>query len=129
MITLTEILEGTTPTYRSWLKDELGAAVQLAALSAVRLTFYSVHSGAVVNTRSNQNVKGANNVTISTLTGEVLWKLQEADTILIDVPKPTLGLYRAVFVFEWADVQAIQRQIVHEVTFQIKRAINAPFAA
>lgn len=128
MATLSEITEGTTPHFTATLKDEAGATVAGASLTAARLTYYSVQSGAIVNARSNQNVLNANNVTISGA-GAVLWKLLEADTILVDNPKPTVGLYRAVFVFEWLDAQSVPRQLVQESTFAIRRALNAPFTA
>lgn len=123
-----ELTEGETPRYTGTLRDEAGTVVPAASLSAARLTLYSVHSNAIVNGRSNQNVLNANDVTIGAA-GELQWKLREADTLLIDVPKPVRGHYKAVFVFEWSDAQSVPRQLVWVVTMYINRALNAPFAA
>lgn len=130
MPTLSTILEGTTPIYSAsfLLKDAAGVALTNVTFSAVRLTFYSLHSGAIVNARTNQNVLNANNITISGA-GALEWKMLEADTVLADAPKPIIGSHRAVFVFEWFDAQSVARQLVHEVTFTIRRALNAPFTA
>lgn len=127
MTTLLTITEGTTPTYTAILKDNEGVVVPAASLSAVRLRLYSTATGAVINSRNGQNVLNANNVTINNV-GLLTWKLLEADTILVDSPKPILGHHCAVFVIEWTDAQSVLRQIVHEVTFPIQRADYAPFA-
>lgn len=127
MTILPAITEGTTRTYIATLKGEDGIVVPASSLSAVRLRFYSTHTGAVINGRDGQNVLNANGVTIDN-NGLLTWKLLEADTILTDNPKPTLGHHCAVFVIEWIDAQSVARQVVHEVTFPIARAKNAPFA-
>lgn len=122
------ITEGVTPIYRGTLKDENGIVVPGSVLLAARLTVYVGGVGTIVNARDNQNVKNANDVTISEA-GAIVWKLREADTILPSGPKPGAWQHWAVFVFEWEDAQSVPRQIVHEVIFPIRRATNAPFTA
>jgi hypothetical protein len=122
-----ELTEGETPQYTATLRDEAGIVVPAASLSAARMTLYSVHTNAIVNGRTNQNVLNANDVTIGAA-GEIKWKLREADTLLIDVPKPPRGHYRAVIVFEWSDAQGVPRQLVWVLTIYINQALNAPFA-
>lgn len=122
-----EITEGETPQYTATLRDEQGVAVPASALTVARLTLFSAHTNAIVNGRSGQNILNANDVTIGAA-GEFVWKLREADTILVDSPRPKQGHYRAVFVFEWIDAQAVPRQLVWELKIAINRVLNAPFA-
>lgn len=126
-VQLPEITEGSTPFLTGTIKDEQGVVVSAASLTAVRLTFYSELSGQPVNGRLNQNVLNANNVTIGGA-GEITWKLLEADTLLIENPKPAVGFHCAVFVFEWFDAQGDPRQFTQDVIFPIRRVRHAPFA-
>lgn len=124
---LAEIEEGTTGIYTAILKDEAGVALTALPVAA-RLSYYSVVSATIVNSRSNQNVLNANNVTI-TAAGLLTWKLQEADVILVDTPKPALVRHRAEFVIEWNDAAAVPRQVGHVVELPIRALVKAPFAA
>lgn len=122
------ITEGSTPEYAVTIVDGNAETVGVAAITATRLTFYNVHSGAIVNDRWNQNIKNAHDVTISA-EGAVNWKLQEADTLLVGFPKPSLGHYRAKLVFEWNDHENVPRQFAPELNFYITGVPFAPFSA
>jgi len=126
---LIELTEGETATYTASLQDENGAPVSSASLSGARLTYYSVHTGAIINGRNNQNILNANNVTISA-GGALAWKLQEADVRISDAPiaDGAVVSHRAVFVFEWLDSGLVPRQMVREVTVKLSQAKNAPFS-
>lgn len=122
------ITEGSTPEYDVTIVDSSAVPVAAAALSAARLTFYNVRSGAIINDRWNQDIKNAHNVTISEQ-GAVSWKLQEADTVLVGMPTPSQGHYRAELVFEWNDGGAVPRQFTDTLDFYISRVPFAPFTA
>lgn len=121
-----EILEGSTPEYEAFLKNEQGVPVADSVLSAARLTLFNVSSGRIINQRYRQSILNTNQVTIDNF-GQLNWKLLEADTTLIGNPKPEVGQYRAVFVFEWSDAQLVARQAIWVVDLFISRVTLAPF--
>lgn len=93
------ISEQETPIYSFTLKDENGSVVPGSSLNSVTLTFYAVHSGAIINSRNGQNVLNANNVTISEQ-GVVTWTLQLNDVKIVDDTQLT-ETHRALFLFTW----------------------------
>lgn len=96
--------ERTTPRYTATLKDETGAVVPGSALSALRLTLYNLGSGAIINTRDDQNVLGTstavNGVTVSEA-GLLTWDLDEADLAIQSARVPVGGVERHVALFTW----------------------------
>ena len=85
--------------FQLWREDKHGVKtkVHLDVLSALVLDYFNHSSGAAINSRSDQNVKNANNVTVSDF-GEVKWTMQAADT----AATATDGtLERHVAVFKW----------------------------
>lgn len=97
VITTPVINEQTTGLLRFQLVDEAGAHFALAGLLTLTLTSYDKVSGNILNARDNQNVKNANNVTISA-TGLVTWHLQPDDTVIV---WDTVGSEVHVAFFEW----------------------------
>lgn len=68
--------------FRIMKEDKHGTKsyVRLDEISTLVLDLF-LTDGTAINSRSNQNVKNANNVTISTL-GEVVWTIQAADNTI-----------------------------------------------
>jgi hypothetical protein len=122
------VLEGQTVTYTTTLLDEASVAVPAAAFTAIRLTYYSVQSGAIINSRNNQSILNANEVTVDGA-GLLTWKLQEADVTMTESPKPSVTTYRAVMVYEWLDAATVPRQAVREIDVTIQAITNGPFTA
>ena len=75
------ILEQATPAICVTIQDEDGNALALADLATIVLTQYlKGHSSTIINSRDNQDIKNANNVTIHATSGLLTWNLQTADT-------------------------------------------------
>jgi len=107
------ILERTTRRYQTTIKDEDGAVVPAANLSTLKLTLFSLHSGAILNSRSAQNVLNQNNVTVDTQ-GLLRWTLQPADNAILD---DTLNIEVHRALFEW-NYQG-GKEGKHEVDFYV----------
>jgi hypothetical protein len=69
-------------------------------ISTMTLTYFLYSTGAAINSRTAQNVKNTNNVTVSE-TGEVKWSLQAADTTCVDTTLDDGKLERHDAVFKW----------------------------
>lgn len=120
--------EGTTPIYSTVLKDENGVALTGLPFTGVRLSYYSTLTGTIINSRTNQNILNANNVTIDGA-GLLKWKLQEADVVLTDgATVPSVVRCRAEIVIEWLDADSVPRQIAHDLEIPIRRLVKRPFA-
>lgn len=75
--------EGSTAHYTAILKDEAGTVVPAAAIGALTLTLSNVADGAIINSRTGQNVLNQNNVTVDA-NGLLTYTLQPADTAIQD---------------------------------------------
>lgn len=80
----------TTGLFSGTLLDEDGDAIPLANINSFTLTVRDAMTGSTINSRSNQNVLNANNVTINNTTGAVNWSIQVGDT----TPASTATSYR-----------------------------------
>ena len=76
--------EGTGAIYTATLEDSTETAIPSANISAITLTFYDVASGDIINSRDDQDVKNANNVTIHSTSGLLTWTMQAADNVIVD---------------------------------------------
>ena len=79
-------LAGTTGKFTATLRDSAGSAIAYtgasdAGLQTLTLTLKDAETGAVVNSRSAQNVLGSNNVSV-TSGGALTWHVQTADTAI-----------------------------------------------
>ena len=95
------ILEKTMPVYTVTLLDETDAAVPLTSISAITLTLYDRHTGGTINSRSAQNIKNANNVTIHATSGLLTWSMQEADNAIQDSTLPAEIEEEHIALFQW----------------------------
>ena len=83
------ITEGSTPTYVAVLEKAVFLGTQvthkplpLAEISAITLTYTNDADSSVINSRNAQDVKNANNVTI-TERGELFWYIQTGDAKIV----------------------------------------------
>lgn len=94
--------------------DQAGAAVPLAAVSAIALSLYDRLTGRVLNTRSRQNVLNTNNVTYHATSGLLTWSVQPADNAIVD-DRLELETHIAEFSLTWTGGQATHKAAL-EVT-------------
>ena len=82
------VKEGTTALITVTLVDATGAPIQLTSISTATLTLWNgemAEGGSnVINSRTAQNVKNANNCTIHATSGLFTWTVQAADATVID---------------------------------------------
>lgn len=94
------ILEGTTPEITATLKNKAGAAILLVDLLTIKLSLYSMAdppTHTIINARSEQDVKNANNVEIDA-NGNLKWQTVPAD---MDVLNTALKLEKHHALFVW----------------------------
>lgn len=114
-----EVNEKTTPTYRATIKDDQDPpqAIPLATLLTLTLTLYVVNADGtttILNSRSQQNVLNANNVTVDA-TGHLAYTLQIADTTIANAALP---FERHIALFEWT--WPTSKAGKHEVIFSVR---------
>lgn len=109
------VKEKQTGEYSFTLQDETGAPIPASDLTDARLTLHVPTTGTIVNSRDNQSVLNANQVTISEA-GLVTWAYRIADMTMVDATL-TEETHRALFVFTW---QSGLRSHPHEVDFIIE---------
>lgn len=108
-----------------------GDPVTKAQLAALWLTLFDDETLAIVNGRNVQNVLDANNVTVVDVTedgatiAEVRWKVQPADTVILDSTKEKENRI-ARFDFEFDDDAGDPQEHKHEVPFQVKNLHLVP---
>lgn len=98
-----KVTEGTTPEIGFTLVKEDGEAIALASLDTLTLHYYDLATGEIINSRDGQDVKNANNVTVSSA-GVVAWTLQPEDTAIVGGTGVVEGNYerhRAIFTWTW----------------------------
>jgi len=104
--------ELTSRRIRFTIKDADGAAVPFAALLNAELTLIDLDTGSgwnggsprpgVINSRDQQDVLNANNVTIHSTSGLVTWLVQADDNPII-TQRRQVERHLAMFLFAWAD--------------------------
>jgi hypothetical protein len=60
-----------------------GVQLTLAEILTLTFTLRDVRTGGVINSRTNQNVKNANNVTVA-VDGAIAWSAQAEDCIIVN---------------------------------------------
>lgn len=90
------------------LKDQAGAPVPAASLTAAELTLYDVETYenaspavGILNDRQGQNVLNLNNVTIHSTSGLVTWTMQPEDNVIV-TERRQVERHRAMFHFAWS---------------------------
>ncbi len=75
--------EKTGAVYTAYLKDADGTVIPLGNIGTITLTLYDVSSGDIINTREDQDVLNANNVTIHATSGLLTWEMQADDNPIV----------------------------------------------
>lgn len=75
--------EKTTGKWTIIVSDEDGVVVPSANIDAITIDLHNDTDGAAINSRSAQNVFGANNGTFHATSGLFTWDIQTADTAII----------------------------------------------
>lgn len=105
-----QIREKSTPLlyFQIYREDKYKRLFKLPIddLSTLTLTYFNHSTGTTVNGRSSQNVKNANNVSVSE-TCEVRWAMQAEDTTCADTTLEDGKLERHEALFEWATADGI----------------------
>jgi len=110
-VTLGPVNERTTAKYTTDpLVDEDGVVIPGTLVASATLTLYDQRTGAIINSRNQQNVNNANNVTIAD-TGILSWVLQPADNAIVN-SKLAQEVHVAVFDLRW---DAGSSRSLHEV--------------
>lgn len=99
-VILGPVNERTTAKYTTDpLVDEDGVVIPGTLVTSATLTLYDQKTGAIINSRNQQNVNNANNVTIAD-TGIISWVLQPADNAIVNT-KLAQEVHVAVFDLRW----------------------------
>ena len=110
----------TTGLYHFTLVNETGEGIDGSQLNTLTLKYTEVETGEIVNGRDMQDVRNANDVSITTDAGPplattVLWEVQPEDTTIL-VPGLRTALHTALFRWTW---DLGRRAQAHAVTFAI----------
>lgn len=92
--------EDTSAIYSCVLKSEVGTPIGVSEISTISLTYYNADDGTIVNSRSVQDIKNANNVTIDA-NGILTWYIQPADTIVVAGTTAPRQTEKHTALFEW----------------------------
>ncbi len=84
--------EGASGVFSGTLRDDnltpgnnnLGDPIPLADLVSLKLTLVNAATGAIINSRDQQNVLNANNVVVNATTGALIWSIHAEDTLMVD---------------------------------------------
>jgi len=109
------VTERTSAQYTATLKDSAGVALALTSIVTAVLTLKDVEAASVINSRTAQDVKNANNVTIHATSGLLTWNIQPADNVIVTTGTE-IELHRAVFEI----VYATDQKLVHEVYLLVR---------
>jgi len=87
--------EGSSATYTVTIQDEAQAEIPAGSMDSLTLTLKNRADDSTINSRLDQNVLNANNVTVSGL-GVLTYTLQPADTTMVDQARE-FETHRATF--------------------------------
>ena len=107
-----DVIEDTSGTYTGRLVDETGTPVSSANIDTATLSLYDTADDAIINSRSEQNVLNANQVTIDT-SGLITWAFLAADMPRLHFNRLT-ELHTALFIISFDD-----EVLLHKVSFRI----------
>lgn len=93
-----DVIERTTVRYTAKLVDDQGNAIPASSLTTMTLTVYDKKTGNILNSRDDQNVLNANNVTID-VNGAFEWIIQPADLAIVNT---NLANESHIALFEWS---------------------------
>ena len=118
------VLEKTTAQYTATLKDEAGVVIPSADLTTLTLTLYDEATGAIINSRDNQNVLNATGVSIDA-SGLLTWTMDPDDNAIVDTslaPGRT-ELHVARFDFTWSGGGKTGRRLILVEVRQLDKVV------
>lgn len=118
------VLERTTAVYSAVIEDDSGNPIPAASLSALTLTLYDVASGSIINSRDDQPVLNANNVTVDG-SGNLAWTLQPVDNVIVGADIRVGGHEYHVALFEGSYAGG-DKSWKHEVNIRVKNLGKVP---
>jgi hypothetical protein len=112
------INESTTGLYTATMYDETGAVINGTAMTTLTLTLYDKRTGAVINSRSSQNVLNTNGVVV-TETGGLTWTIAKEDTVMVGLAERERHV--GLFTGTWASgVKKFTHQVEMDVINLVK---------
>jgi hypothetical protein len=75
--------EKTTQKLTAVIKDETGAIIPGASLSTLTVTLYDTATNAIINSRNNQSILGANGGSVDS-SGNLAWIMDPADNVILN---------------------------------------------
>lgn len=97
-----EILpEGKTVFLRAKVVDEEDSPVPKAMIDALTVTLYDVGSGAIINSRDNQNILDTNGGSLHATSGDLLLEFSPADMVIVSTVPPQPRYEHHVARIEW----------------------------
>jgi hypothetical protein len=93
-----ELNEQTTGRYTATMYDETGATIDGTAMTTLTLTLYDNRTGSIINSRSAQNVKNANGVTLAA-SGALTWTISTSDSVMVG--RAGRERHTALFIGTW----------------------------
>lgn len=129
MINTFRTRQDSSAIYTATIKDELGVVIPLTELTTLKLTLYNADvtepspvSGNIINSRSAQDAKNTNNVTVHGTSGLVTWNMQVADNPIIDETRLT-ELHGARFDFTYGSPTKAGS---HEIRLRVENVRKLP---
>lgn len=121
MAILGPINERSSARYTATLTDETGAPIDGTALDTATLTLYDKLTGTAINSRTAQNVKNTNGVSISAQ-GALVWVLTPADNAILG--SGAIEEHVALFQVTWGGGSA--KACPHAVTILVRNLDKLP---
>lgn len=117
---LTTTSDGSTVTFL----DKDGSPIPAVNMDSIVMTLIETASGAIVNSRQNQNVLNANNCTYQATSGLFTWDIQPADTTIVNGETDVDGIeeHLATVTAKWDTTE----ELSFEVLLKIKNLRSVP---
>ena len=116
-ILVNKVQKGETFKLVSTVKNELGAALDLTAVTSAKLSYYhALTPYAAINSRNDQDITGGNQHTLES-NGTLTWKGTTSDTNFAQTVDTDVV---ARYTYVYNDAQSVARTGIHEVKFSIE---------
>lgn len=115
------VLEGSEPNIEAIISDGV-SPIPAATLKTLTLTYFNGIGEAVINTRDDQDVLNVNQVTVD-VNGNLVWKMEAADTIIVDTTlrRGQDEIHVALFTWTWDDADVVERTGRYEVEIPVRQ--------
>lgn len=117
------VFERTTPRYTATIVDDRDNVLASGSLSTMTLTLYDKSTGNILNSRDDQNVLNANQVTIDS-SGNLVWIVQVQDLALVNTNE-TNETHVALFEWSWS-AESLTKNGKHEIELAVKNLTKVP---